>query len=136
MSSTTPRTQWLMTLQAMALLFAVIAYAYWPTLSAMFQIWWRSDTYTHGMLVPFISAWLIWRKREQLAAVSPRSMLWPVIPLALAVFAWLLGELTAVNALTQFALIFIVVASAIALLGNAAYTRLWDSQKGGEANGI
>jgi exosortase A len=36
------------------------------------------------------------------------------------VFAWLLGELTAVNALTQFALIFIVVASAIALLGNAA----------------
>ena len=104
MPSTTPRTQWLMTLQAMALLFAVIAYAYWPTLSAMFQIWWRSDTYTHGMLVPFISAWLIWRKREQLAAVSPRSMLWPVIPLALAVFAWLLGELTAVNALTQFAL--------------------------------
>ena len=73
------------------LLFAVVAYAYWPTLSAMFQIWWRSDTYTHGMLVPFISAWLIWRKREQLAAVSPRSMLWPVIPLALAVFAWLLG---------------------------------------------
>ena len=120
MPTTTPRTQWPTTLQALALLFAVIAYAYWPTLSAMFQIWWRSDTYTHGMLVPFISAWLIWRKREQLAAVSPRSMLWPVIPLALAVFAWLLGELTAVNALTQFALIFIVVASAIALLGNAA----------------
>jgi exosortase A len=36
------------------------------------------------------------------------------------VFAWLLGELTAVNALTQFALIFIVVASIIALLGSAA----------------
>lgn len=120
MPTTTPRTQWPTTLQALALLFAVVAYAYWPTLGAMFQIWWRSDTYTHGMLVPFISAWLIWRKREQLAAVSPRSMLWPVIPLALAVFAWLLGELTAVNALTQFALIFIVVASAIALLGNAA----------------
>ncbi len=120
MPTTTPRTQWPTTLQALALLFAVVAYAYWPTLSAMFQIWWRSDTYTHGMLVPFISAWLIWRKREQLAAVSPRSMLWPVIPLALAVFAWLLGELTAVNALTQFALIFIVVASAITLLGNAA----------------
>ena len=120
MSSTTPRTQWLMTLQAMALLFAVIAYAYWPTLSAMFQIWWRSDTYAHGMLVPFISGWLIWRKREQLAAVSPRSMLWPAVPIALVVFAWLLGELTAVNALTQFALIFIVVASSIALLGSAA----------------
>jgi exosortase A len=120
MPTTTPRTQWPTTLQALALVFAVIAYAYWPTLGAMFQIWWRSDTYTHGMLVPFISAWLIWRKREQLAAVSPRSMLWPVIPLALAVFAWLLGALTAVNALTQFALIFIVVASAIALLGNAA----------------
>ena len=30
----------------------------------------------------------------------------------------------------------VICSSHDALLGNAAYTRLWDSQKGGEANGI
>ncbi len=39
-------------------MLAIIGYSYWQTLAAMAEIWWRSDTYAHGFLVPVISAWL------------------------------------------------------------------------------
>lgn len=83
----------------------------------MAAIWWRSDTYQHGLIVPPLVAWLIWRKRDQLAQHSPSPTWWITLSVAPLVFAWLLGELTAVNALTQLAVVALIVLSALALLG-------------------
>lgn len=97
----------------------MVGYAYWETLSGMMEIWWRSDTYAHGLIVPFISVWLIWQKRKLICAMVPQPTLWPLPIVAVFVLCWLLGELTAVNALTQFSLIAIAVFSILALLGSA-----------------
>lgn len=70
---------------------------------AMVEIWNRSETFAHAFVVPPISLWLIWRQRAVLAALSPRPALSALLPLALAALLWLLGELAAVNAATQFA---------------------------------
>jgi len=91
--------------------------AYWDTLSGMAEIWWRSETYTHGLVVPLISAWLIWQQRQSLANMVPQPIIWPTLVVAAFTFSWLMGELTAVNALTQFSLVAIIVFSALALLG-------------------
>jgi hypothetical protein len=70
----------------------------------MAAIWGRSDTYAHGMIVPPITLWLIWRVRSRIAVLAPRGSFLAVLLLAGVGFAWLLGELAAVNALSQFAL--------------------------------
>lgn len=98
-------------------ILGLIGYFYWDTLSGMSEIWWRSETYTHGLVVPIISAWLIWQKRISLSLTNPKPVFWPVLLVATFAFCWLIGELTAINALTQFSLIAIVVFSALALLG-------------------
>ncbi len=117
MNRTAPANHWNPTQWAALGLLTWIAIWYWGTLRAMAEIWLRSDTYTHGFIVPPIALWLIWRKRQQLADWHP-SVTWWLLPLlALLVFGWLLGELTAVNALTQFAITAIIVASLIVLLG-------------------
>lgn len=106
--------------QALPLLLALIAWIlfwYWETAVAMVSIWMRSETYTHAFVVPPITLWLIWRQRAQLLAVEPRPSLLLAIPVVLTTFFWLLGELTAVNALTQFALIATLVLAIMALLG-------------------
>lgn len=95
----------------------LVAFAYWDTLSGMAEIWWRSETYTHGLVVPLISAWLIWQQRQSLAKMAPQPIVWPTLIVAAFTFSWLMGELTAVNALTQFSLVAIIVFSALALLG-------------------
>lgn len=110
---------WQTTLAVIALALAIIGYCYRGTFEAMAEIWWRSDTYTHGFLVPLISAWLTWEARHRISSMTPQAWLWPLAPLAVGVFAWLLGELTAVNALTQFSVVTITVLCCAALLGKA-----------------
>ncbi|MBT9521142.1 MAG: exosortase A [Dechloromonas sp.] len=113
----TDRHNWKPTLVAIALILLWIGYWYWGTLEAMAQIWWRSETYAHGLIVPPIALWLIWRDRQRPAALAPHATLWFAIPLAGFAFLWLLGDLTAVNALTQFAVIGLIVVAIMALVG-------------------
>lgn len=115
MQSTAPN--WKPTLAAIMAILLWVGYWYWGTLEAMAQIWWRSETYTHGLVVPPIALWLIWRDRQRPAALAPRATPWLAFPLAGLIFLWLLGDLTAVNALTQFAVIGIIILAIISLVG-------------------
>lgn len=108
---------WKPVMTAIILILSWIGYWYWGSLEAMAQIWWRSETYAHGLVVPPISLWLIWRERHRLAAFQPQSTYWFALPLACFVFCWLLGELTAVNALTQFSVIGIIILATMSLVG-------------------
>ena len=116
-SAQSQRSAWLPTLTAIALVLAWVGYWYGDTLGAMAQIWWRAETYTHGLVVPPIALWLIWRNRKLPAAMQPRASYWLAIPLATFVFLWLLGDLTAVNALAQFAVIGVIVSTIMSMVG-------------------
>lgn len=115
---------WKYSLIALALIQIWIGYCYWDTLVAMAQIWWRSETYAHGLIVPPISIWLIWRDREQLIPLRPEPTFWFVPALIGVIFCWLLGELTSVNSLTQFSVVAICVLATMSVLGLQVSKRL------------
>lgn len=100
---------------ALALLALLLLYR--GTGLAMVSIWERSETFAHAFVVPPIALWLIWRRRGELASLQPRPCLWVLPLLVLSAFAWLLGELAAVNALTQLALVAMLVLLVPLLLG-------------------
>ena len=52
----------------------------------LFKIWWDDPNYSHGLLIPLVSGFLIWRQREELAriAVEPRAVGIAVLLLAIA----------------------------------------------------
>lgn len=102
---------------AMLLVLSTLLTVYSDTATAMVQIWHRSETFAHAFVVPPISLWLIWRQRQTLLQLTPQPSLLFFLPLALFAFAWLLGETAAVNALTQFALVGMLVASVPLVLG-------------------
>lgn len=108
---------WQHTLPRLLALTAWVIYWYRDTALAMVTIWERSETYTHAFLVPPIALWLIWRQRRELLAESPSASLLLAIPVVLTSIFWLLGELTAVNALTQFALVATLVLAIMASCG-------------------
>jgi exosortase A len=94
----------------------VIAW-YWTTGAGMVGIWIRSETFAHGFIVAPITLWLVWRKRAEIARVAPRPSWWVVPLIAAAGFGWLLGELGAVNAVSQFAFVALLVLAVPAVLG-------------------
>jgi len=108
---------WRTPLLAGGLLLAWIGFLYRDTAMAMFTIWMRSETFTHCIVIPPIVVWLVWRQREKLAQMPPRSALWPLLPAAVAGFGWLLGELTAINAVTQLAFVALIVLAVPAAVG-------------------
>jgi exosortase A len=117
-----PRSNWLRggTLTLGVLL--ILAGMFWPTLYSMVEVWDRSETFTHGYLIFPISAWLIWRKRDELAQLQPHPDLRGLILLAAAGAGWLLADAGSVNVVAQYAFIAMLIAAVWTLLG---WTFVW-----------
>lgn len=111
------KNSWRRVLPLLLAVLAWILFWYRDTGLAMVTIWGRSETYTHAFIVPPISLWLIWRKRHELALLQPAPSLWLALPIAATTLFWLMGELTAVNALTQTALVVTLILATISVLG-------------------
>lgn len=91
---------------------------FWQTAHSMVDIWWRSETFAHGFLIVPISLWLIWNKRQALAALQPAPNPWGLIPLAGLALLWLAANLVDILVIQQFALVCILIAAIWTLLGN------------------
>ena len=115
--SPAPTFDWKPTLMALGVVLLLPFGLYFETAAAMVRIWIRSETFTHAFLVPPITLWLIWEKRHVLAKQQPRPTLWLALPLAGLAFAWLLGEMAAVNAITQLAFTCMLILAVPLVIG-------------------
>ncbi len=79
--------------------------------------WWNISTYGHCLMLPFIIAWLVSERREELASLTPAAW-WPgLIGVACAAFLWMLGEAAGISLFRHAAIIFMVQAATITILG-------------------
>lgn len=90
---------------------------YRDTLWSMASIWLRSETFAHGLLVVPISLWLIWRVRDDIAAATPRPWFPALLIVAGAGCAWLLAEIASIASGAQFAVIVMIQATVLTVLG-------------------
>ena len=81
------------------------------------SIWWRSETFAHGMLVPPLVAWLIWRKRREINSYEWHT--WPVgLLLVVGVTAlWVAGRVAQVQVAEQFAAAAMIPALVLCVAG-------------------
>jgi exosortase A len=116
---------WRHSLMVLLALAGTVLALYWRTAVEMAGIWWRSDTYAHAMLVPPLVLWLVWRQRQLLAGLQPRPFLPGVPVLLLAASLWWAGSLLQSNVLTQYALVSMLVALVLLVLGPRLARALW-----------
>jgi exosortase len=57
--------------QGIAISFAIV-FAYATVLVKLFRDWWSDENYSHGLLIPFIIAYILWSQRDKLARVQVR----------------------------------------------------------------
>jgi exosortase A len=116
-STASTHRAWRTALPVFAILLACVIGLYFDTAQAIVNIWIRSETFTHGFLVPPIVVWLVWRKRQTIAQIVPQPSLLTGSLIAGAAFAWLLGDLAAVNALRQLAFVSLIILLVPAVMG-------------------
>jgi exosortase A len=93
---------------ALGALLIVWLLCFAETLWSMANIWLRSDTYAHGILIFPISLFLIWRKRQHIAA-TPLQPSYLALPLlSVLVIVWFFANAVAVNVVTQLAVVLML----------------------------
>ncbi|MCC6360762.1 MAG: exosortase/archaeosortase family protein [Phycisphaerales bacterium] len=68
---------------ALGVLAAALAWSYLPTILELNAFWSRNEDYSVGRLVPFVAAFIVWRRRAELAALPLRPA-WSGVGLLLA----------------------------------------------------
>lgn len=111
------REAWRRALPPLALLLVAVGLFFFESFRGMEEIWSRSETFAHAYVVPPIALWLMWRQRAALALQLPAPSPWLLLPFALLVLAWLVGQLVAVNAVTQLAATALLVLTVPLVLG-------------------
>ncbi len=91
--------------------------AYWGGISELIVRWDKQEEYSHGYMLPFITLYFIWLKKDQIRQsefTGSWLSLLIVIP-ALAIF--LIGEVSALFILIQYSLIAVLFGIAISIMG-------------------
>ncbi len=86
---------------------------------------WTSEEYSHGYLIPVIAVALVWQRRRELVAIGPRgSWFGPAIVL-LALIVGVMGTLSTIYMVIQYAFVLAVVGIVLAFLGWRGTVTIW-----------
>ena len=101
-----------------------LAVTYFSGLARM-TVEWQREEYSHGYLIPVIALFLLWRERRALVALPWKGM-WLGLGMVVAgLLLMLLGELSALYIIVQYAFILTLAGLALALVGSGGVRYLW-----------
>ena len=87
------------------LLVAVLGVLYAPVVKLLVYQWYNDADYSHGFLVPILSAYLIWARRDKLRQVVKRPSAWGMIVVLGSLGLLFLGSLGAELSLARVSLL-------------------------------
>ncbi len=114
------RGAWRTATLAIALSFVALAVLYAPTFAGLYEMWERTDTYGHWILVLPISLYAAWSRREDLARLHPDPSAIGVAAVALISVGWAAARVIDVNVVQELAVHALIAALVLAIAGPRA----------------
>jgi exosortase D (VPLPA-CTERM-specific) len=119
------RRSWTWHCLATGLLLVILLVLYAPVLAGLVRQWWSDPNYSHGFLIPLLSAFWVWQRRSRLAASRSTGGSWVGLPVLGAGIAMLtLGDIAAELFLTRTSLIVILAGLVLLLVGREIFRRV------------
>lgn len=103
---------------------ALLGWVCYDGLELMVQ-WWEKDEYSHGYMIPLVALYLLWQKRYALAEAYQGGSYAGLALLAVALFTWLLGELSAIYTIIQYAFFIGIFALSLLWVGIKGTRVIW-----------
>jgi exosortase len=114
-----PSRKSLILLTAVALLFCYAA-----TLRGMWNQWMIDEDMGHGVLVPLVVAWIVWRERARWLALKPQPSPWGYLLLATGALLHVLS-LAGAGLFAASLGLMISIVGAVLCIGGWPFLRLW-----------
>ncbi len=96
---------------------ALLGYLYAESLAYLFNRWISSDDYSHGMLVPLVSLFLVWQARHRIAAVGIENSWWGLAIVSVGLLLYGVGELATLYVVQHLSLWIVLVGLVIGGIG-------------------
>lgn len=109
----------------LAILAALLVAVFFEIIMLLIDNWLGSEAYSHGIMIPFVSAFLIWQKQNELAEFDYGGSWAGIALLAAGVTVFLFGELATLQILVEYALLTVLLGSVWAVVGNAIFKQIW-----------
>ncbi len=99
-------------------LISVVVFSYFDVLVKLGRDWWTDENYSHGLLVPFVIAMIVWREWPRLKTLALSGSLWVTgLVIGFAVLLLLAGTLAAELFTQRTSLILMLAGIVIYLFG-------------------
>lgn len=115
-------TLWLWGLLAVSA--GLLIYVFRQSLALMTQ-WWEAPEYSHGYMIPLVALFLLWQRLGELPGRTERGSWWGAAMLAAGLFAYLVGELSAIYTIIQYGFLLSLCGLTLAFFGTRSMNSLW-----------
>jgi len=112
----------LLVLLALLLFFVLLN---WTGIQTLMERWSNDSNYGHGYLIPFISLYFVWAKKEELRRLKPEPCLWGLVLFVLGVLLAFFSMPLASSVASGLAVVLILNALLLYLGGVKIYKLLW-----------
>lgn len=102
-----------------------LVFIFYDGLAPLVDSWFQSEEYSHGVLIPFVAAFMIWQRKNQLQSLSMRGAWSGIAVIAAGIAAYIVGELSTLFVLIQYAFLVVLVGLALSLLGWRGMRIIW-----------
>jgi exosortase D (VPLPA-CTERM-specific) len=109
-------------LLAITLAAAIVPFA--SVLGDLYNIWNLQPEYSHGIIIPVLSAYLIWRRREELRGLPFTGSWLGLALIAVGLALRLLGVITTMTTIEHYAFLVVLYGLILALTGPVIFRRL------------
>lgn len=122
--TTASQTVWRLPIVLWAIIGALLLFAGFAALDslvAMVDRWERSEEYGYGYMIPVITLFLIWQRKDKLERLPFTGSWLGVVLLAGGVLITFVGQLSTLHTITQYGFVIAVMGAVYAVLGWAAF---------------
>ncbi len=122
--TTASQTVWRLPIVLWAIIGAILLFAGFAALDslvAMVDRWERSEEYGYGYMIPVITLFLIWQRKDKLERLPFTGSWLGAALLAAGVFITFVGQLSTLHTITQYGFVIAVMGAVYAVLGWAAF---------------
>jgi len=99
----------------------LVGMIYFSSIQELVRIWGVKEEYSYGYMIPFITAFLIWQRKDRLQQQSFKGSWWGVVLVVFAIILLALGRLSTLFLIEQISLVLLVAGLAWALMGWSAF---------------
>jgi len=101
----------------LGLALVMLGIVYYRGFDFLFYMWFNKEEYSHAVLIPFISAFLIWQRKDVLERIPFPGSWTGLAIILLGIGIFMLGQLSAIAVIINYSLLVVIAGLALAYMG-------------------